>query len=70
MECRHFGPGHFRLGRFGLDISATENAKGGHFSHNHKLWVGDGSIHVCMYACVIPYLGLSVYTFLLFTVLF
>ena len=32
----HFGHGHFGLGRFGPDIaakdvSATENAKGGHF---------------------------------------
>ena len=35
MVCGHFG-----LGRFGLDISAKENAKGGRFGHNHKLWVG------------------------------
>ena len=37
--------GHFGLGRFGRDISdtdvsATENAKGGRFGQNHKLWVG------------------------------
>ena len=37
--------GHFGLGRFGpdisaTDISATENAKGGSFGHSHKLWVG------------------------------
>ena len=40
----HFGHGHFGLGRFGPDISATdvsarENAKGGRFGQNHKLWV-------------------------------
>ena len=35
-----------------MDISATENAKGGCSGHNHKLWVGDGSIHVCMYVCI------------------
>ena len=33
------------------DISATENAKDGCFSHNHKLGVG-----VC--ACVMHFLGL------------
>ena len=43
----HFGHGHFGLGRFSpdisaTDISATENAKGGRFGQNHKLWVGDG----------------------------
>ena len=49
----HFGCGHFGLGRFGLDISATdvsamENAKGGRFGQNHKLWVGVcASINVC-----------------------
>ena len=42
---RTFRPGHFGHGRFGPDISATdvlatENAKGGHFGQNHKLWVG------------------------------
>ena len=41
----HFGHGHFGLGRFGpdisaTDVSATENAKGGRFGQNHKLWVG------------------------------
>ena len=34
------GCGYFGLGRFGPDISATENVKGGRFGHNHKLWVG------------------------------
>ena len=29
-----------------MDISATENAKGGRSSHSHKLWVVDGSVHV------------------------
>ena len=43
----HFGHGHFGLGRFGpdisaTDVSATENAKGGRFGQNHKLWEGDG----------------------------
>ena len=33
------------LGRFdpdisATDVSATENAKGGRFGHNHKFWVG------------------------------
>ena len=36
----HFGHGRFGLGCFGPDISATENAKGGRFGQNHKLWVG------------------------------
>ena len=41
----HLGHGHFGLRRFGpdiwaTDVSATENAKGGRFGHNHKLWVG------------------------------
>ena len=44
-DVGHFGHGHFGLGRFGPDISAsdvsaTENAKGGRFGDNHKLWVG------------------------------
>ena len=34
------GCGYFGLGRFGPDISATENVKGGRFGPNHKLWVG------------------------------
>ena len=38
--------GHFGLGCFGLDILATENAKGGRFGHNHKLWVG--CVHALM----------------------
>ena len=47
----HFGHGHFGLGRFGPDISArditaTDNAKGGRFGHNNKVWVGDGGMHV------------------------
>ena len=53
----HFGHRHFGLGRFGPDISATdvsamENAKGGRFGHNHKLWVWD----VCMHKCVMHFL--------------
>ena len=37
--------GHFGHEHFGPDISATyvsvtENAKGGRFGNNHKLWVG------------------------------
>ena len=41
----HFGHRHFGLGHFSPDISATnvsakENAKGGRFGPNHKLWVG------------------------------
>ena len=49
--------GHFGLGRFGLDISATdvlasENAEGGRFGHNHKFWVWD----VCMYKCVMHFI--------------
>ena len=31
-----------------MDISAKENAKGGHFSYSHKLCVVDGSVHVCI----------------------
>ena len=47
----HFGHRHFALGCFGLDISArditaTDNAKGGRFDHNNKLWVGDYGMHV------------------------
>ena len=46
----HFGHGHFGLGCFGpdilaTDVSATENAKGGRFGQNHKLWVG-------VFACI------------------
>ena len=53
----HFGHGHFGLGPFGPDISATdvyasENAKGGHFGLNNKLWVGC----VCMHKCVMHFL--------------
>ena len=75
MKVGHFDHGHFGLGRFGpdisdMDISATKGQmwmyKCGRFGHNHKLWVGDGSIHVYIYACVMPYLGLTVYIFLLF----
>ena len=51
MNVGHFGHGHFGLGRFGpdisaTDVSATENAKGGRFGQNHKLWVGVDSMHV------------------------
>ena len=35
-----------------MDISAIENAKGGRFGYNHKLWVGDGCIHLYMHACM------------------
>ena len=49
---RHFGHGHFGHGSFGLDISATENAEGGRFSHNHKFWVWD----VCMHKCVMHFI--------------
>ena len=53
----HFGHRHFGLGRFCLDIwatdvSATENAEGGRFSHNHKFCVWD----VCMYKCVMHFI--------------
>ena len=52
----HFGRGHLGLGRFGQDISATnvsatENAEGGRFGHNHKFWVWD----VCMHKCVMHF---------------
>ena len=55
--ARTFRPKHFGLGRFGLDISATdvsatENAEGGRFGHNHKFLVWD----VCMYKCVIHFI--------------
>ena len=50
-----------------IDISAIKNAKGGGSRQNHKLWVGDGSIHVCMHhACVMPFLGLAVYIYIYF----
>ena len=48
MTVGHSGHRHFGLGHFGLVVSATENAKAECFGHNHKLWVEDGSIHVCM----------------------
>ena len=48
----HFGHRHFGLGRFGLDISATENAEGGRYGHNHKFWVWD----VCMQKCVMHFI--------------
>ena len=40
----HFGHGHFGHGRFcpdisAMDVSDTENAKGGRFGQNRKLWV-------------------------------
>ena len=57
MVLGHFGHGHFGLGRFGpdiltTDISATENAEGGRFGHNHKFWVWN----VCMHKCVMHFL--------------
>ena len=66
----HFGHGHFGLGRFGpdisaTDVSATENAKGGRFGQNHKLWVDVDSMHVFMHTCVMYFLGLTVYSILL-----
>ena len=50
MNVGHFGHGYFGLGRFGpdisaMDVSATENDKGGRFGQNHKLRVG-------VYACI------------------
>ena len=53
----HFGHTHFGLGRFGpnisaTDVSATENAKGGPFGQNHKLWVGVDSMHVKFFSLV------------------
>ena len=39
-----------------MDIWATENAKGGRFGNNYKLWVGDGSMHVFMHTCVVQFL--------------
>ena len=36
----HFGHGHFGPDISATDVSATENAKGGRFGQNHKLWVG------------------------------
>ena len=40
MNVGNFGHRHFGYGRFGPDILAMENAKGGRFGQNHKLWVG------------------------------
>ena len=70
MNVGHFGHGHFGLGRFGpdtsaTDVSATENAKGGRFGQNHKLWEGVDSMHVFMHTCVMYFLGLTVYIILL-----
>ena len=42
----HIGCRHFSTECFGLNILATENARGGCSGHNHKVWVGDGSMHV------------------------
>ena len=47
-----------------MDVSATENTKGGRFGHNHKLWVGVDSMHVFMHTCVMHFLGLTVYSIL------
>ena len=53
LNVGHFGHRHFGLGRFGpdisaMDVSATENAKGGRFGQN---W------GVCMHKCVMHFLG-------------
>ena len=45
MVPEHFGHGHFGLGRFGSDISARENAKGGRFGHSHIFGVWDVCMH-------------------------
>ena len=47
--------GHFGHSRFGLDISATENAEGGRFGYNHKFCVSD----MCMHKCVMHFLKSS-----------
>ena len=57
MVLGHFSHRHLGLGRFGLDISATnvsatENVEGGRFGHNHKFWVWD----VCMHKFVIHFI--------------
>ena len=36
----HFVHGHFGLNIWATDVSASENARGGRFGHNHKLLVG------------------------------
>ena len=36
----HFGHGHFGLNISVMDVLASENARGGRFGHNQKLWVG------------------------------
>ena len=65
----HFGLVHFGLGPFrpeisATDVSATENAKGGCFGQNHKLWVDVDSMHVVMHTYVMHFLGLTVYSIL------
>ena len=45
----HFGHGHFGHGPYGLDISATENAEGGHFWAAITINLGLG---VRMHKCV------------------
>ena len=47
-----------------MDVLATENAKGGRFGHNHKLWVGVDFMHVFMHICVMHFLGLTAYSIL------
>ena len=48
MFLGRFGHRRFGLDILATDISATENAKGGHFGHSHKFWVWN----VCMCKCV------------------
>ena len=42
---RHFGHGHLGNGPYGLDISATENAEGGHFRAAITINLGLGCVH-------------------------
>ena len=44
----HFGQGHFGHGPYGLDISATENADGGHFRVAITINLRLGCVHVKM----------------------
>ena len=48
-----------------MDISATENLNDGRFGHVHILCAENSSIHAYTHACVMPYLRLTVYIFLL-----
>ena len=55
------GFGHFGLGRFGLDSSASGNAKGGRFGHNRG---------VCMHKSVMHFLAQSYTCILYFSQIF